>query len=231
MDNFTQIPFSIDNLDKYYIRKSIFKALKDNLNFFSGKLLDYGCGKMPYKKFITENSKVTEYIGIDIENSLDYQGEKPDYVWNGKILPFPDNSFDTIFATEVFEHIHDLDNSLIEINRVLKKNGHLFFTVPFIWTLHETPNDEYRYTPYSLNTKFKKAGFSEINIFATGGWNASLAQMLGLWVRRKPLSKKKRKFLSLLLKPIIKTLIKKDKRPKKFKEGTMLTGLYGTITK
>ncbi len=195
MDNFTQIPFSIDNLDRYYIRKSIFKALKDNLTFFSGKLLDYGCGKMPYKKYILENSKITKYIGLDIETAIDYKGEKPDFTWDCKKMPFKDNEFDTIFATEVFEHIHDLDFALIEIYRVLKKGGSLFFTVPYIWTLHETPNDEYRYTPFALEKKFKKAGFSEINIFATGGWNASLAQMLGLWVRRKPLSKKKRKFL------------------------------------
>jgi SAM-dependent methyltransferase len=231
MDNFTQIPFTIENLDRYYIRTSIFNALKENLKYFKGKLLDYGCGKMPYKKFILENSNVSEYIGIDIENALDYKGDKPNFTWKGDTLPFENETFDTIFATEVFEHIHDLDFALIEIYRVLKKGGYLFFTVPYLWTLHEVPNDEYRYTPFSLEKKFKRANFMVVNIFATGGWNASLAQMLGLWVRRKPMSENKRKLFSIILKPFIKYLIKKDLKPTMFKEGNMITGLYGIIKK
>ena len=231
MDNFIQIPFTIDNLDRYCIRTSILQALRGSLKFFTGKLLDYGCGKMPYRKYILDNSGVTEYIGLDLDVALDYGDVKPDVTWQGDKIPFPDNTFDTIFATEVFEHIHNLEDALSEIYRVLKKGGVIFFTVPYIWVLHEVPNDEYRYTPFALKKIFKKANFDEIDIRATGGWNASLAQMLGLWVRGKYMSYKRRKLLSMILKPIIKVLMKRDQNVDNFVEGTMMTGLYGIIKK
>ncbi|MNS95717.1 hypothetical protein D3C72_1299860 [compost metagenome] len=94
------------------------------------------------------------------------------------------------------------------------------------------PYDEYRYTPFSLERHLKNAGFKDIQIKATGGWHASMAQMLGLWVRRSPMSKTKRKWLSRFLKPIITFLIKMDKNTEiKFIEGQMITGLYGIAKK
>ncbi len=233
MDNFTQIPFTKDNLDRFYVRTSILDSLKKSLPNFKGKLLDAGCGKMPYRSFILSNSEVKEYIGLDIERALVYDGEiKPDFLWDGIKMPFEDKSFETIIATEVLEHVPNIELYLKEVFRVLKPNGTFFFTIPFLWPLHEVPNDEYRYTPFSIKKQFLKAGFSTIEIKATGGWHASMAQMLGLWVRRSPMPKKKRKVLSFILKPIIKYLIKIDKTNDiTFKEGQMITGLYGIIKK
>jgi SAM-dependent methyltransferase len=233
MKYFTEIPFSINTLDKYYIRKRIFDAITSNLGVFNGTLLDVGCGKMPYKSHILQNSKVINYVGLDIESALEYDiNTKPDFTWDGITMPFESNSFETTFATEVLEHCPDPDIILKEIYRVLSKDGVFFFTVPFLWNLHEVPHDEYRFTPFALERLLKNAGFSKINIQATGGWHASLAQMLGLWVRRSPLSKRKRKYLSYILKPIISYLIKKDQlQTIEFKEGQMITGLYGTAQK
>jgi SAM-dependent methyltransferase len=179
-----------------------------------------------------QNSKVEEYIGIDIETALVYDDTiKPDYTWEGKILPFNDNEFEAIIMTEVMEHVQEPKNVLTEANRVLKNGGHLFFTVPFLWPLHEVPHDEFRYTPFSMERFFQDAGFTNIQIHATGGWHASLAQFLGLWVRRSNLSSMKRFIFSHLLKPIIKVLIRLDKKPIAFSEGQMITGLYGTVQK
>ena len=233
MDYFTDIELTRETLDRYFIRKSIFEALQKNLHFFSGNLLDIGCGKLPYKKYILENSDVTKYIGLDIESALEYDNDiKPDFNWDGKTMPFENSSFDCAFGTEVLEHCPEPEIVLKEVFRVIKPEGVFFFTVPFLWNLHETPHDEYRYTPYSLERHLKNSGFKNINILATGGWHASMAQMLGLWVKRSPLGIYKRKWLSFILKPIIKYLISKDKKSSiEFKEGLMITGLYGTATK
>lgn len=233
MKDFINIPFSIENLDRFYIRTSIFKALKNNVSSFNGNLLDIGCGKMPYKKYIIENSEIVEYVGLDIENALEYDKlVKPDFFWNGKTMPFESNSFESAFGTEVLEHCPEPEVVLNEVYRVLKTGGVFFFTVPFLWNLHEVPHDEYRYTPFSLQRHLENVGFKEIEINATGGWHASMAQMLGLWVRRSPMSKRKRKCLSIILKPIIGFLIKMDKNTTvEFVEGQMITGLYGTAKK
>lgn len=232
-NEFINIEFNTSNLDRFYIRTSIFNALKGELPKFNGELLDIGCGKMPYKKFIFENSAITNYVGLDIEDALIYEATiKPDFTWDGRTMPFNDNSFDCAFGTEVLEHCPEPEIVLKEVVRVLKPNGFFFFTVPFLWNLHEVPHDEYRYTPFSLERHFKNSGFGEIQIKSTGGWHAALAQMLGLWVRRSPLSARKKAILSVILKPVIKFLIKMDGKTKvNFYEGQMITGLYGIVKK
>lgn len=232
-DNFITIPFTADNLDRYYIRSSIFNGINKHLIHFKGRLLDIGCGKMPYRDHILKNSQVQEYVGLDIETAIVYDASvKPDFTWDGNVMPFEDNSFDCAYGTEVLEHCPDPEKVLKEVYRVLKPGGVFFFTVPFLWPLHEVPHDEYRYTPFSLERKLDVTGFNTIKINATGGWHAAMAQMLGLWVRRSILPNKKRKILSYILKPIIKKLIKMDANKKiSFKESQMITGLIGTAYK
>lgn len=231
--DFINIPFGIANLDRFYVRTSIFNALRNTLPKFRKNLLDIGCGKMPYKEYILKNSDVNNYVGLDIEEALIYDSDiQPDFTWNGKVMPFESNSFDCAFGTEVLEHCPNPEVVLKEVYRVLKQDGIFFFTVPFLWNLHEVPHDEYRYTPFSLRRHLENSGFKSIEITALGGWHASMAQMLGLWVRRSPMSYRKRNFLSIVLKPLIKYLIRVDKKINvSFVEGQMITGLYGTAKK
>jgi SAM-dependent methyltransferase len=232
-DKFIDISFRTHNLDIYQIRKTIFRVLNDNLKFFKGSLLDVGCGQMPYRDHIKNNSGITKYVGLDIDGALIYdQNVKPDFVWDGLRMPFGNSNFETIIATEVLEHCPEPETVLKEIHRVLKPDGIFFFTVPFLWNLHETPHDEYRYTPYSLKRHLENSGFKNIEIKPTGGWHASMAQMLGLWVRRSPMKENKRKFLSRILKPVIKKLISLDRgNNTPVMDGQMITGLYGTAKK
>ena len=233
VDNFINIPFTISNLDRYIVRTAILGAIKENLPYFNGKMLDIGCGKMPYRSFIKSNSTITEYIGIDIETAAEYDPNvRPDYTWDGITIPLDNETFDCIMGTEVLEHCPHPDVILSEIYRVLKTDGIFFFTTPFLWNLHEVPHDEYRYTPFSLTRHLTRVGFKDINIKASGGWHASMAQMLGLWVRRSNLTPLKRKYLSILIKPIIKKLLRLDAKTKiQFNKGPMITTIYGTAKK
>lgn len=233
MDSFIKPRLKRNNLDVFLIRTAIFKSIELNLSLFSGNMLDIGCGKMPYKEFIISNSSVKNYVGLDIDNALIYDElVKPDIFWDGIKMPLENESFETAIATEVLEHCPKPSDLLKEAHRVLKKGGILFFTVPFLWNLHEVPNDEYRYTPYSLERHLKEAGFSEINLKPMGGWHASFAQMMGLWVRRAPLRNWQRNSLSIIFKPIIRYLIKKDKKiPFTFNERQMITGISGFAQK
>ncbi len=220
-------------MDRYVHRSAIFQSLKNNLKNFSGKLLDVGCGKMPYKEYILSHSAVNKYVGLDIDSAFIYDENcTPDYIWDGKEMPFQNNFFNCVLATEVLEHCPDPEIVLKEVCRVIKPGGTFFFTVPFLWNLHEVPNDQYRYTPFSLERHLKNSGFDEIEIIATGGWHAAMAQMLGLWVKRSPIPRNKKFFLSIIIKPIMKYLLKLDKLKKvKFQEGQMISGLYGTAQK
>lgn len=226
--NFVYPKFKVSNADLYIVRSAIFQALVQNLFNFNGKLLDAGCGKLPYKNYILENSNVVNYVGLDIESALEYDKTvKPDFTWNGVTMPFENESFDCAIATEVLEHCAEPEIFLKEVNRVLKHNGTFFLTVPFLWNLHEVPNDAYRYTPFSLERHLRNSGFSKVNINATGGWHLAMAQMLGLWLKRSPLSPKLRKYLTFIVLPIMRYLIKISKNERvAFTDGQMITGLY-----
>jgi SAM-dependent methyltransferase len=232
-DNFIDIPFTSRNLDRFIVRSSILKAINANLGEFSGRMLDAGCGRMPYRQYILDKSGVTEYVGLDIESAKIYDKDvRPDFTWDGKTMPFPDNSFDCAFATEVLEHCPEPEVFLREVNRVLKKGGKFFFTVPFLWNLHEVPHDEYRYTPFALTRHLNNSRFEVKSLQAMGGWHASLGQMLGLWVRRAPMHRVIRRILSVLFKPAIRFLLRMDKNDRKeFKERSMISGLYGVALK
>ncbi len=232
-NNFINTTFKKSNADLYLVRKSIFEALQKNLVHFTGHLLDIGCGKMPYKDYIFQNSSITSYTGLDIATALEYSSTvKPDFTWDGITMPFADEQYDTAFGTEVLEHCPQPGIILKEVNRVLKPGGAFFFTVPFLWPLHETPHDEFRYTPFALERILKESGFRDIDLSATGGWHASMAQMLGLWIRRAPMTPGKRNIIAKVLNPIIKKLIKINRyETVEFKSGQMITGLSGIAYK
>lgn len=229
-NSFTEIILKYDNLESFIVRKEILKSVENIIPKMDGAVLDSGCGSMPYKKIILENTNVTSYIGLDIETGLNYEGVKADVLWDGNIMPFDNERFDVVISTEVLEHVPDSDKYLAEVKRILKPGGIFFFTVPFLMSLHEVPHDYYRYTPYALKRIFTNSGFENIEIKAMGGYNAALGQMLGLWVNMYLWGRKK-KIMQVVLKPIIRFLYKNDKPPINFNRSTMIVGLTGTIMK
>lgn len=231
---YTDIKFDKDYLELYSVRTAIFDAIKANLFKFNGLVLDLGCGIMPYREFITKNRPGITYIGIDFEKpaGAEYEMVKPDHFWDGVSIPLEDSSVDTILATELLEHCANPDIILKEAFRVLRPGGNIIFTVPFIWNIHLVPYDEYRYTPFALKRLLANSGFVDIDLNALGLWDASLAQMLGIWFKNRP-SHLKNAF-SFLFIWAIKFLLKKDKwfdKSKIYNEGVMLTGVSGTATK
>ena len=228
MKDYRNLKLSSSNIDIYYpLTKKV--AILEGISeqYLTGDLLDIGCGEMPYKNLILEKGKLDNYTGVDIKNDAYQKKIKPDLYWDGKVLPTKDNSFDCSVLIEVLEHCPKPDIVLREIHRTLKNNVHLFLTVPFLWNLHDVPHDEYRYTPFALKRLLEEAGFEIIKMEALGGWHASLAIMLALYSRRA-LYGRKRKWASLIVRPIVSYLNRKDQKLKevKFKERQMITGVW-----
>lgn len=231
-DLFINPKLKLANFDTFFHRKSLFVSLNSNLKHLNGKLLDVGCGKMPYRSYISENSNISEYIGLEIYQALDYKGKfKPDFFWDGITMPFEDNSFDCVLLTEVLEHCFDPNITLSEVFRVLKKGGVVYFTVPFIWSLHEVPYDFHRYTPFSLTKYFENNNFSRIQLNSLGGHHASMVQMTMLWTQRAFGRKFIRRMLAIFLWPFVMILMRLDKKPMHFNNGQMITGISGIAFK
>jgi SAM-dependent methyltransferase len=139
----------------YFARKGLCENIKDLSSSITGKILDVGCGTKPYEKFF----KSSEYIGLEIDSEENIKNKKADYFYQGDKFPFQDEYFDSVISNEVLEHIFNPDVFLSEINRVLKNQGNLLITVPFVWDEHEQPYDYARYSSFGLKYLLEKHGF------------------------------------------------------------------------
>jgi SAM-dependent methyltransferase len=160
----------------YLIRSGLYKSIRQLSPALGGKLLDLGCGSKPYQQLFN----CEEYIGIDFVNpGHPHESENIDIYYDGKTIPFPDNHFDSILCSEVFEHIFNLDEVLIELHRVLKPGGSILITCPFIWKEHETPNDFARYTLFALESILTKQSFVPVATQKAGNFIEAITQ---IWI-------------------------------------------------
>lgn len=159
----------------FIIRNGIYKALLNLAPRLEGKLLDVGCGSKPYEELFS----VKEYIGLDIEESgHPHENEIIDIFYDGKKIPFEDHTFDSVFASEVFEHVFNLDELIKEINRVIKRDGKLLITVPFVWDEHEIPYDFARYSSFGLESILNQNGFKILEHVKTTSFIETIGQLL-----------------------------------------------------
>ncbi len=97
-------------------------------------ILDIGCGSGFYIHLLLP-TKAT-IIGCDIDMSLlkkaGSRGLSASGLVQGSVysLPFRDNAFDKVIASEVLEHLEDEQKALSEIRRVMKKKATLAVSVP-----------------------------------------------------------------------------------------------------
>jgi SAM-dependent methyltransferase len=158
----------------YLIRKRLLQHIQMFAPQLKGKLLDFGCGQKPYKTLF----EVDEYIGVDYENpGHAHENETIDVFYDGKKLPFSDEQFDSIFSSEVFEHIFNLPEIIKEINRVLKIGGNILITCPFAYCEHEVPNDYARYSSFAIKHLFLQNGFEITEQKKTGNSFETLTQL------------------------------------------------------
>lgn len=163
----------------FFIRRGLYKNVKMLAPKLSGKLLDFGCGSKPYENLFS----VSQYIGLDMEKTgHNHINSKVDVFYDGKQIPFDNETFDSIFCSEVFEHVFNLDEVLIEISRVLKKNGQILITVPFAWNEHEIPYDFGRYTSFGIRDILEKNGYEIITLKKNGNFARVLFQLWALYI-------------------------------------------------
>lgn len=139
----------------YFARRGLAKHITDLAYFIKGKTLDVGCGNKPYAHLFQSS----EYVGLEIDTPQNRVIMNADYFYDGKTFPFDDVSFDSLVANEVFEHVFEPDQFLSEARRILKPNGVILLTMPFVWDEHEQPYDFARYSSFGIRALLVKHSF------------------------------------------------------------------------
>jgi len=183
----------------FILRRGLMNGVRDISQHLSGgKLLDVGCGSKPYEKMFD----VEKYIGIDIEVSgHNHSSSKVDKFYDGKKIPLENEYFQNVFASEVFEHVFNIDELLDEISRVLKSGGKLGFTCPFVWDEHEQPYDFARYTSFAVEHLLDAHGFKLVQLTKSTGYFETVMQMLSAYIYQHVLPKNP--YIRILLTPVL----------------------------
>lgn len=136
-----------------------------------GTLLDLGAGNQPYR--VWYERQVERSIAVDMVAAPGLGA-----LCSASRLPFADGTFDTVMATEVLEHVAEVDAAVAEVRRVLRPGGHFLATVPFVYPIHEAPYDFWRFTEHGLRALCDRHGLEVVELEAKGGVGMLAAHVL-----------------------------------------------------
>ncbi len=127
----------------------------ENVIDIGGSSLEFRTIRQPY---IEENIfKPLKERGIDIVHLDMKEKEGVDISCDISDKSFSiKQKFDLVICTNILEHIEDLDTSINNISNLVKNNGYLLVTVPYIYPYHPDPIDTMlRFSIKDLEILFK----------------------------------------------------------------------------
>lgn len=159
-------------LKNIYPSKFIFDFVKE---YALGKrVLDVGCAQGWYIKYLKDLG--FEVQVCDVEKVIEFD-DVPFVQGSATDLPFADNSFDTVLAINIVEHVEDEEKALSELRRVTNKR--LLLSVPNsaddllqkynLTFRHQTDKSHKReYSQAEIKSKLEKVGFGVKKIILDG---------------------------------------------------------------
>lgn len=177
-------------------------SIKKSVPYIKGVCLDIGAGKSPYKKYVL--ASVDKYIAVDREKTHGHIfGKKKEGFIDAdiKMMPFEDASADSVLLTQVLEHVDDPVEALSEITRVLKRDGTLVVSAPFIYHGHCAPYDYFRFSEFGLKELLGRFNYEIIEFHRQGYFGTAVVSIMNGWIWA--LASRNKTLRNLVLLPFI----------------------------
>jgi len=172
----------------FVVRRSLIRSIVNEMKLLpDATILDVGTSTGTNLRMLKEMG-FTNYQGLDMSpEAIRWCEEKGlGTVRQGDVcaIPFPDESFDLVLATDIIEHVDDDLQALNELQRVLKKSGRIVITVPTfpsLWGLQDdVSHHKRRYRRRDLLEKLRKSGFE-----CNKGFYFNFLLFAPIWVARQ----------------------------------------------
>ncbi|MEN9662641.1 MAG: hypothetical protein RL324_1590 [Verrucomicrobiota bacterium] len=162
----------------YFARRGLAEAMQEFFPQLNGSVLDVGCGRKPYRHLVP----ATRYVGLDLDTPELRELGEADLFYQGGTIPVAAESFDAVICSQVLEHIFTPAEFLVEIRRVLRPEGLLLLTTPFVWDEHSQPFDFGRYSSFGLRHVLESAGFEMVAQRKTCADGRALVQLAAAYL-------------------------------------------------
>ncbi len=136
------------------------KTLKLN-----GKSIEFGAFDNKSKNFSNYFSGSSTFLFSNFHNRKGKDYLKIDLT---KKIKLEKNQINNIIILNVIEHLSNYELIFKETHRILKKEGNLIGSTPFIYQVHGAPNDYFRFTRDFFEMSLKKNKFKKIKIQSLG---------------------------------------------------------------
>lgn len=172
----TKIKYHLKKNSKRLSRKRIYDFLAHEFSLIppSEQVLSIGSGgKINELLYEYQQQQGFNVVTLDIDKKRipDIQGDICTYDFQG-------STYGVVVMGEVLEHLHSPHLAINNIYTILRSDGKLILTVPFLFPIHESPHDYFRYTRYGLEYLLKK--FHKVVIKERNTWAEAINV---LWVR------------------------------------------------
>jgi 2-polyprenyl-3-methyl-5-hydroxy-6-metoxy-1,4-benzoquinol methylase len=164
-------------IDQVYLqaRKITLRSKFNLINRYkkSGTLLDYGCGTGEFLQHMQNHHWIVD--GVEPSENARHKAHRLTKLEINNELGLISKKFDVITLWHVLEHVHNLNEKVIELKSHLSQNGIIFIAVPNYesadskkygthWAGYDVPRHLWHFTETSMTLLLSKHGFHAISV-------------------------------------------------------------------